>query len=482
VAKTVPFDIIDGFNKSYYQEFNPQELINCFVVTGKGGSKGKAIFPSAGLNLTNGIKFSGTKKGRRSYKYNNNMYEVIGERVYKIDSRLNAILLGNLGTETGYVGIADNGRQLMFVDGTGGWIYNETLGTFTKINDPAFPATPQDVSVLADRFLVSLGTNSVLFSAMGDGTSWNALDKFAITSQPDNIVGLSRLNDRIFVMGERTTEVWASAAFELSDSSFLSFPFQRADVLPFGCSAIGSIKEAFGFLVWLTKDDDGVGSVVMTSGTQPQSISNKGILSEFAQYENVSDATSFIYRNEQGHVFYQINLTAENKSWAFDITESKWLSLTHEATNRHLAEDHVFFNNKHYIVAYNQPYVYQLSSKFYTDDGTTIRREGITPILADPTGNEITIHYIKFQLKQGVGSSTCGKDYTPQLRLQISRDNGLTYGYELMEPIGDIGQNQYETVFYRLGRAKSFVFKYIFDNNAPFVLLNAIICITVGLT
>ena len=260
MAKTIPFDIIGGFNKSYYPEFNAQELVNCFVVADQEGRNGKAIFPTPGLDLSTGIKFSGTKKGRRVYIYNNHIYAVVGERVYKIDSNLNAILLGNLGTETGHVGISDNGRQLMFVDGTGGWIYDDSLGTFVKISDPNFPATPQDVTILSDRFIISIGTNTVYFSAINDGSSWDELDNFAITAQPDKVVGLRRLNDRIFIMGERTTEVWYDAGSEI-------LPFRRADVLPYGCSAVGSIKEAFGFLVWLTKDDDGVGAVVMTSGT-----------------------------------------------------------------------------------------------------------------------------------------------------------------------------------------------------------------------
>ena len=140
----------------------------------------------------------------------------------------------------------------------------------------------------------------------------------------------------------------------------------------------------------------------------------------------------------------------------------------------------MFFNNKHYIIDNSTPHIYQLSSKYYTDDGTTIRRERITPILTDPAGNEIIIHYIKFQLKQGVGSGTCGKDYVPELRLRISRDGGKTYGNELAQSIGKAGRNEYETIFYRLGRAKSFVFKITFDNNAPFFLLGASESITVG--
>ena len=69
MARDIPFDIVGSFNKSFSTEFDPQELVNCFVDTDPQGKKGKAILYTPGLNLTAGAKIQTGKKGRRLYKF-----------------------------------------------------------------------------------------------------------------------------------------------------------------------------------------------------------------------------------------------------------------------------------------------------------------------------------------------------------------------------------------------------------------------------
>lgn len=466
------YDIVGAFNQSDTPEFDPRRLMNLYVDTDPAGKNGKAAFETAGLSLDDGINFGGTDVGRRLYVFQGLLYAVIGSTFYSINNNLHFNNLGTLTTEVGYIGIADNGREICIVDGAKGWIWNPGASSFTEITHVGFPALPTDVTILGDRFIVSKqDSNKLHFSAINDGLTWNALDEFAVTSQPDNVIGLRRLNDRVFIMGSRVTEVWYDAGAPV-------LPYRRSDVLPYGCVSPASISEGFGALMWLSNTDRGIGSVVLTTGTEPTPISSKAILNEFARYTDDADAESFIRRNERGHVFYQINFTTANKSWIFDLTERKWSELTYDSDERHRARDHAYFNNKHYVVDYKLPRMYELATKFFTDDGVSIRRQLVGPPIFDPTGRLITLNSILFDLKQGVGAEN-GVEADPTIRLEISRDGGISYGNELSTPIGKIGERERRSQFFRLGNSRSFVPRVTYDNDTPFLIMGASINIDV---
>lgn len=467
-----PFDLIGSFDESYEPEFDPQMLVNLFVDDDPQGKNGKAIFQTPGLSLENGIKFGGDKKGRALYIFNNHLYAIVGEKVLAVNDSLHFNEVGTINTQVGHVGLADNGTELLIVDGTGGWIWNPTASSFTKITAGGFPDSPTDAAILGSRFVVCKAeSNKLHFSEIEDGLTWNALDEFAITAQPDFVVGVRRLNDRLFIMGKRITEVWYDAGEPV-------LPYRRSDVLPYGCAAVGSISEAFGALCWLSKTDSGTDAVVLSTGTLPTPVSSESIMKEFQRYSIVFDATSFIYRNEQGHVLYQINFTNANKSWAFDLNEKRWLRLEYNSVDRHLAEDHAFFLNKHYVLDYLAPNLYEMSNDHVTDNSVNIRRIRVTPMLYTKSQRRMLLNSIIFDLKQGVGADS-GIEADPKLRLCISRDGGISYGNELSAPIGRVGERTYRTQFYRLGQSDSFVFKILYDNDTPFVLLAATVNVNI---
>lgn len=468
----IPYDIVGSFSKSYSTEFDPKELVNLFVNSDRDGKRGKAVYPMPGLSSANGIRFIGNKGGRRLYKFGDNVYAVIGRDIYRIGEHLTATAIGQIDTETGYVGISSNIKEVIFVDGTGGWLWNEQTSTFSVISAAGFPTQPTDVDVLGDRFVVSEADSAELhYSGINDGTAWDALDKFAIDA--DKVVGIRTLNDRLFVMGNKKTQTWYNAGTPI-------LPFRLVDTLPYGCSAVGSIAKSFGFLMWLSKDDDGVGTIIATTGTQPKPISTAQIDTEFQRYEDVSDASAFIYRNDQGHVFYQISLTAANKTWAHDIIENRFIRLEYNSKDRHLAQDHVFFNGKHYVIDYSAPVLYELSNQHYSDDGVNIRRKIIGPPIFDKNDKHIVFNSIVFDLKQGIGSGTCDFDYDPKIRIRMSRDGGITYANERTATIGKGGQGTWISKFTRFGRARTFVPMVTYDGNTTFILLGATININIG--
>lgn len=469
MPQDLDFDIIGGFKKQEFVEFDPQETVNMFEVNDPQGKKGKALFPTPGLNLENGTVFDVTGGGRALYFFNDRMYAVVSNNFYQIDSSLNYSVIGTLNTTTGYVGFANNETQLVLVDGIDGWIFDSSVPSFTKITDLDFPNNPTDVIVLSNRFIVSDADSKVLkFSDPGDPFSWDPLNFFSMSSYPDEVIALETLNGQIYIMGKRSTEVWF-------DAGAPSLPFRRQNpTYEFGSTSSGSVVSAFGILVWLSRTNQGIGSIVATTGGRPTAISNQALDTELGTYEDVNDASSYIYKNELGHIMYVINFTNDNASWMYDFHTQQWSKLEYKANDRHLGQDHTYFNNKHYVIDYSGPNLYELSNAYSTDNGVSIRRSRTTTILTVPTYNYIIVNKMTIDMKHGTGIEH-GLDENPKVFLSISYDGGISYGNSLSTNIGKIGRRTFKSSFYRLGRSDSFVFKIEHYNDVPFVLLGGFV-------
>jgi hypothetical protein len=107
------------------------------------------------------------------------------------------------------VSIADNGTQMMIVDGTYGYIYNTSTNVFAQITDVDFPANPVTVTFLAGRFVVNLvGSSRFYVSDLYDGLSWDALNFANAETSPDPISAVLASNGQLILLGTRTTEYW----------------------------------------------------------------------------------------------------------------------------------------------------------------------------------------------------------------------------------------------------------------------------------
>jgi len=468
-----PFDIVSDYKEAAISKFDPQQLVNMYVDVDPTGKGGKALFMTPGLKLIKSHATAG--EGRAQYVFRDKLYQVIKNKIYQVDSSLNRVTIGEINTEIGYVGIADNGRHIIFVDGAQGWLWDNVLSTFSQITSSFFPSAPQDVEILGSRFVVTATSELFYYSASNDGTNWGTLgfplQYYSVGSESGNTVGLGHVAGRMFVFAEKTTGVWYTPQ-EASTS-----PYLRASVMDYGCAARGSIANDFGILMWLTKTPQGVGSVVITTGTQPESVSTEPIEKEFHSYSDVSDARAFLYKNDAGHIFYQINIPSANKSWMYDLLQRTWCGLEYKASARSRSQNISFFNNTHYTLDYENGKMYELSENYLDDDGINIRRARVTPTLFDPKYNEMSLNRIIVDMMQGTGESS-GEDDDPVLFLRVSRDGGVSYGNQIQAKIGKIGQRMWRTEFYSLGVSRSFIFELEHYNKVPVCILGMSVDVT----
>jgi len=448
-----PLSIIGSSNSYIHPLVDSQRTVNMYIHS-DNDSLLPALIDMPGYGLK--VSISNTLVGRQLFTNFNSdrLYGVIGDKIYLFDSLLVPNPLGTIETSTGNVTIANNNNnEVIFVDGSSGWIFDETASTLTKITTAGFPGSPEFVVYIDGYFIVNAGgTPSFYVSDLNNGTAWDEFRFDSLTAQPNNVVGLGTVHRQLFVIGEISTEVFYNAGGA-------DFPFRRQNnlILPYGCAASGSIATGQNSLFWLSNDENGVGSIVMTDGTVPVRISTPNVDIAIQSYSNVQDATAYIYKID-GHIFYEISFTAANHTWVYDLTTNKWFEREHEGENRYKVQAQSYFQGKHYVLLYDEGNLYELSSAYSYHGADMFRRERRGIRIKDPVSHEIIVNEIGINFLQGVGHAT-GLYEDPQVFLSLSEDGGVTFGERIPASLGRIGERKFKTCWYRLGHFNDLVIR-----------------------
>jgi hypothetical protein len=343
------------------------------------------------------------------------------------------------------------------------------------------------------------------------------LQEGAITSHPGNIVACRTLHRQLFLFSENYTEVWENAGIGTN------LPFLRNNslLMEFGTPSIASIRTGFDKMFFLSQDKDGLGAVMMVTGSECIPVSTRALDYALAQYAStpgvgVADAWGVLIK-ENGIIFYRLNFTKANHTYVYDVTQSdpsqEQTKLWHEEEvlngDRHPMQTHGYFQGINYAGHYSSPIMYVVDVNLFTNDGEDIHRMRIgRPLYTNPGYQRTRIDRFQLDLLQGtiqlISGETVPVDLTtensmiidtedgndiileqgaqsgdiisPVVFLSISKDGGQSYGFMLQAPMGQLGQRQFRTVWRKLGmisRGQTFVPKIEFFNPSPFVVFGA---------
>lgn len=475
------YPIFGSYGKRPSVNFNSEDLINLYLINDPGGKKKYALIGTPGLNIERTVQ-TGTEESRVFFVFQGAMYGVFGDNVYKFNSSLSPVSIGSLNTSSGSVSItANNGNQIIFVDGVNGYIYNTSTNIFSQITASGFPIKPLNVAFLDGYFAIPLAdSNYYQISAINDGTKWDALDAVQIQAYPGNNVGVGVVNRRLYFFKDVATEVWYN-------QGAADFPFRRDNnlILNFGCLTAASIASEFGYLAWLSKDKDGVGSVMMTDGQNVAPISDDSIDDLIGTFSNPADMNSFIYKDGD-HIFYVMNFNSDDYTLVYDFVMKAWHKREMHQTipnggrgpiskKRNLPNCHAYFNNKHYVGSYKAPVIYQMSLNFEDNAGEPIERTRIPRHFFDEGYRRIQITALQIDMQMGIGKAS-GTYQNPQVFLRVSKDGGHVYGNLHSASVGKIGQNKVRAKFRKLGITRDLVPKISFNAPVmPFIILGAAI-------
>jgi hypothetical protein len=364
--------------------------------------------------------------------------------------------VGTLATSSGQVCIRDNnaGGYAVIVDGPNGYLYNIATQVFSKITDPAFLGADRVAYIDGWWIFNRPGTQTFYTNYPQYGTGFSG-SYFALKdAAPDNLVTLIENKQQLWLIGDKTTEIWYDAGGQY-------FPFQRlvGTMLQSGCKAKHSISR-FNFagqdgLIWFGRSERGENVILRTRGFNTEVVSNPAFSDEVATYPITSDAIGYTYQ-EDSHEFYVLTFPTADVTWVYDSQSSllhKRLSYDPyaQAFHRHRSNCFMNFAGMRIVGDYQCGAIYQLTRQAQTDAGWPLLAKRRSPHIWDKgQRGRVFMASLQIDFRVGQGNSS-GLGSNPQASLAISRDGGQTFGQRYPVSIGQIGQTRLRAMWRRLG-------------------------------
>ncbi len=446
--------VTDSLFQNFYIERRPQ------------GEKSELVaYGTPGLDLFK--SFGDTpNRGALSFEPESLFYVVHRGTLYEVNNAAVATAVGTLNTTEGRVSMDHDGTTIVIVDGTDGYTYNTSTNTFAEITDVDFIDNPSTVTWMDQYFIVE---NGLVFQISASPTSWAATDIGVPETNPDSIVRVFADHGELLVFNQITIEPW-------SNTGATDFPFApiKSSVAEWGCAAKWSVCKFNDSVAFLAQNKLGQVSICLLKGYVPQVISTPDIDHIINGYMSVSDASAFSYMLG-GHPMYQINFPSAGYSWLYDGRENFWSAVKSQDVNRQRCEFSIQFVSRTLVFDYSDGSIYSLNPNTYTENGEMIEGEIVSNNVSSPDGERFSIDRLRVDMETGVGLVT-GQGSDPQIMLQMSRDRGHSYGSELWQSMGKLGEYGKRVEWRRLGTVSTDMnFKLRITDPVKRVLISACI-------
>lgn len=467
------------------RRFDCQRTVNFYIELDEAGT-GKGGEPATFIG-TPGLKFIqnvGTGPIRATYSLSDQevMYVVSGNSVYRLDgvNSIPVLLTNTLNTNSGPVDVADNGIQVLIVDGTNGYYIDIGVDVVNVINDPNF--YPADTVTFQDGYFIlnQTGTTNFFISDLYS-VDFLPLNQSAKTGNSDILIAVISNNRQLYLLGAKSTEIWYN-----SGTSGTS-PFQRQDgrFSQVGCAAPNSIAVLGETFIWLGSNSQGGGVVYQLENAMPKRISTHAVETNIQRFDSLQGATGYAYQQE-GHYFYLLNIPQNNTTWVYDMSNGQWAerqSMIDGVIGRHLGQTHCVLYNTHVVGAYNGPAIMEYDLDHYTDNGNVIPRIRQAPHVSESL-NRMFLKLLEVDFSFGVGLVDNGTNPSwsvePSAVLEISRDGGQTFGNPIIAKMGKIGQYLTRARWQRLGYGRDFVFRVTVTDPVKVQMLSAYLDLEIG--
>lgn len=397
------------------------------------------------------------------------LFVVSGSKLYSVDSLFNATLVGSINTNFGNVGMADNGIQLMIVDGLNGYYVTLNTGVLSTITDPNFKGGTQ-VTFQDGYFILNVPeTNQFYLSDLNDVTFTN-VDVGTKEGLPDNIIGLMSNQRNLFLFGSLSTEIWWDNGG--------TFPFQRVEgaFIPIGCMATFSIAKLQDAIYWVGEDQQGRGIVYRTQGYQAQRVSTHAVETALNDIGPSSLAAASAWTYQQGgHGFYVLNFPGSTSSWVFDTSTNLWHERTYLSLGqpgRHRGQNQAFAYSTNVVGDYENGNIYALDPMTYTDNGAPIQRIRTAPHITKELKQNFH-SWFQLDMETGIGLDGTGQGTDPKAILQWSDDGGHSWSNEHWMTTGKIGDKRHRAIVRRLGRSRDRVYRITITDPNKTTLIGA---------
>ena len=435
--------------------FDAQRTVNLYpeVNETRQGKSVAAFFGTPGLLLWQTLP--GVDAVRALHTTGSNrVFAVRGAGVYEVFANATNQYRGSLMTTSGPVGIADNGIQLVFVDGsTSGFFLTLDSNIYGPIADPDFVGA--DRAAFLDQYLLfnKPGTQQFYWSDLSS-VNFNALDFASAEGASDALLALTVHMRELWLFGQHSTEVWFDVGPPSVFTRIQGAYFEQGIVAPQSLASDGVS------LYWAGQDKRGQGIIFRARSYQAERISTHAVECALQSYTTLADGLGWCQQQE-GHIFYWLTFPAGNATWCFDSTTGLWHERAYRdpltgLLGRHRANCYTYGFGKHLVGDYANGNLYSLDMSTFTDNGAPLLSLRRFPYLADSADlHWIRIDRLQLDIESGVGldgSPAVGVD--PQMMLRWSDDGAHTWSNEHWASAGKIGERKRRAIWRRLGRTR----------------------------
>lgn len=417
-----------------------QRVVNMYAEAQPQGAK--AQMPILGCPGIDSRLTLGSGPLRGAHVMSDTLFVVSGGTLSQVNSDNTTVSLGGVISGTGPVSMADNGTELVTVNGENGYIWSQASG-FRIISDTDFNAA--DTVTFMDGFFLfnQSGTGKFFRSDLLDGASYDGTAFATAESQSDKLLAVRNHKQVLYLGGQQSIELW-------SNVGAANFPFQRIPgaTINRGLASSYAITDEDESLFIL--GDDRI--AYRLDGRSLKRISTHAIEIEWQNYSTISDVIVFSY-TWNGHKFICYTFPEVASTWEFDVSTNLW----HERKSHdRLGNDLGRWRANLAISAYNRVYIGDafsgklgtLSNSTYTEFGDNTQAIAVCPPISDPNGKRLFMPWFELDMETGVGL-TSGQGSDPHAMLSISDNGGRTFDSpEVWTSIGKIGE--YEDPAYRL--------------------------------
>jgi len=281
------------------------------------------------------------------------MFAVGGNRFFECFQTQTSVARGLIGVDGNPATIDSNGQddggQLFFVSGGFGYIYDLNADTMAQISDPGF-VTPALMGVFLNSYFISLKANSNQFnwSAVLDGTDWNALDVARPSQSSDQVLAIKAIHGQLWVFGSLNTSVWWNSA--VGNTTFQPIDSAR---IQHGIAGSFAVSPCDNTLYWLSQNIDGSRVVMRAEGYNAVRVSTHAIETYLSSLARVSDAIAWTYQDE-GHTFFVLYLPTADFTLVYDVSAKAWVKWsqwdpTVSRNYPYLGRCHVYAFGKHLV-------------------------------------------------------------------------------------------------------------------------------------
>jgi len=334
-------------------------------------------------------------------------------------------------------------------------------------------------------------------------------------TSPDNLVSLIANNGQLYLLGEKSSEVW-------NDQGTFPFAYQRipGSSTQQGIAAPYSVARVGNSFAYVSQNIRGLNQIVLMNGYTPERISTHAVEQTLVD-QYTADAVAYTYQLE-GHEVYVVSFPTIDITWAFDFTTAmwhKWLWVdTNNQYHRHRSNCAAVFQGVVVVGDWQNGNLYQLDPNNYTDNGGEIRRlRRATHIVSDLQRQYFDELQIQFQPGVGFGgfsrnrNTYLGSSYTikatetlrigyqdifvlneanqvrpndilynPKAMLRWSNNGGSTWSKEYWQDIGQQGKYLNRSIWRRLGMSRDKIFEVVVTDPVKAVIVSANLKASVG--